>query len=92
MPVSGAFVAGFSGRSNVWRRARTTWIASPAAIASFATSTARSYSSRPRLDLDPVLGNGRAAAAPRGAAAPISAADGRAVRSSASKIAVSAIR
>ena len=31
----------------VWRRARTTWIASPAAIASFALRTAASYASRP---------------------------------------------
>ena len=40
---------GSVGRSNDWRRARTTWIASPAAIASLATSTAWTYSSRPRL-------------------------------------------
>ena len=32
-----------TGRSNDWRRARTTWIASPAAIASLAFSTARMY-------------------------------------------------
>ena len=49
IPSSGAPVAGSAGRSNDWRRARTTWIASPAAIASLATSTARMYSSRPRL-------------------------------------------
>ena len=49
MPSSAAPVAGSSGRSNDWRRASTTWIASPAAIASLATSTAWMYSSRPRL-------------------------------------------
>ena len=41
--------SGSGGRSNDWRRASTTWIASPAAIASLATSTAWMYSSRPRL-------------------------------------------
>ena len=40
---------GSVGSPNDWRRARTTWIASPAAIASLATSTAWMYSSRPRL-------------------------------------------
>jgi hypothetical protein len=29
-----------TGRSNVWRRATTTWIASPAAMASMADRTA----------------------------------------------------
>ena len=48
-PVERPPVAGSVGRSNDWRRARTTWIASPAAIASLATSTAWMYSSRPRL-------------------------------------------
>ena len=49
IPSSGAPVAGSVGRSNDWRRASTTWIASPAAMASLATSTAWMYSSRPRL-------------------------------------------
>ena len=49
MPSSGCPVAGSVGRSNDWRRASTTWIASPAAIASFAVSTAWTYSSWPRL-------------------------------------------
>ena len=83
------------GRSNDWRRARTTWIASPAAIASLACSTARMYASRPS-DVS-TSRNAVSVAAPsvgvdRPKAAAISAWLGRAVRSRASKIARSAIR
>ena len=115
IPSSCLPVAGSAGRSNDWRRASTTWIASPAAIASFATSTAWTYSSRPSeasaarpcdrgaASSLPLVMPVRASAAPRElpparselpptGAVPISAADGRAVRSSASKIASSAIR
>ena len=89
---------GSIGRSNDWRRASTTWIASPAAIASLATSTAWMYSSRPRLaSRDGARRRGRRCrrrpfGRRRGVPPFSSAADGRAVRSSASKIASSAIR
>ena len=90
-------VAGPIGRSNDWRRARTTWIASPAAIASLATSTAWTYSSRPRLVSDRGRGGVRRPptplpASPRRAPAGQLRALGRAVRSRASKMARSAIR
>ena len=49
IPSSVAPVAATVGRSNDWRRASTTWMASPAAIASLAAPTARMYWSRPRL-------------------------------------------
>ena len=86
-----------TGRSNDWRRASTTWIASPAAIASFAASTARMYWSRPsEVSTWPRPASAGAVsvlpspARPKDAA--ISAAEGRAVLSSASKIARSAMR
>src|SRR3954454_7846177 len=120
MPSSGSPVAGSAGRAKDWRRASTTWIASPAAIASLATSTAWIYASRPRLVWtgpsrpeggDPL----RVDAAPFGEADPLDGPDplpetsapapagrgrlpfifarlGREVRSSAAKIASSAIR
>ncbi len=90
IPSSRRPVVGSVGRPNDWRRASTTWIASPAAMASLATSTARTYSSRPRL-----VSMGSLSAVPpfvRVAGPASSAALGRAVFSSASKIAASAIR
>ena len=67
-------------------------MASPAAIASLARSTARMYSSRPRLVSTLPTPAGASAAGPRATVAVISAALGRAVRSSASNTARSAIR
>jgi hypothetical protein len=71
-------------------RAEDDLIASPAAIASLATSTARMYSSRPRLVSMGSLSAGAPLVRVGGPAS--SAALGRAVRSSASKMASSAIR
>ena len=62
IPSSGAPVAASAGSGNDCRRASTTWIASPAAIASLATSTAWMWASRPRLvSIARPGGTGRAA-------------------------------